>query len=164
MTIPLLSPGDIFLTRNRPDVNNKSPGWWNHAAIYTGSCIIEAVQDGVNKVIAVKTEYFLNRYPEYLILGFKDSNKGVAAGNHAKTLLGKSYERYASILNDEDGDNCCSLISRCYNLATGQYLYFYWPDTILAGVWFYNDLYEKYHHKDYDNWTPPIDWYAGRIF
>jgi len=158
-----LSSGDIILTRNTFEIGNFSPGWWNHVGIFTGHSIIEAIEDDIHQVIEIETEYFLKRYPEILVVEFLNKEHGLKAAYYAYQLLGRPYDKNASLKDGSSGENCCSMIAKCVSYTLNTYTQFLIPDAIVGYLVLSDELAIKYHNKDYENWKRPPDWFAGRI-
>ena len=155
--------GDIFLTRNTGEIGNANPGYWNHAAILYSpeGWVIEAQDNPINQVFAVPLTNFWERYPEILVLR-SHFDIGNSLAYHAKQLVGNRYKKLASFgprWNKKDGDNCVSVIRKCYYHATGRDLRLRQPDDIAE-----RDFIRVFHKKEYDAWTNPENRYAGAVF
>ena len=117
-----LQPGDILLTRNAGgERENRSPGWFNHAAMYVGDGIVVEAQMGQG-VIKSEVGEFLERYP---IIRVRRLVKGAEqAAEEAKQMVGLSYRRLSSMFlrqrRDERGVNCVSVVRRAVKRATGS--------------------------------------------
>lgn len=146
-----LEIGDILLTRNEggDEVENPTPGYYNHAAIYIGDGkIIEAkahVRDGKwssNKedpgaVILADEEEFFKRYPIIRILRNPKLDASLI-NNYAKNLVGMPYRSLASIFiiprKAKKGVNCVSLVRKIVEKASGIDPRWRFPDDILKDV------------------------------
>ena len=128
-----LKPGDIFLTRNLKEEDNRSPGYWNHAAIYLGNGkFAEAQGVPFNQVIISDGEEFWDRYPHFLILRWKQ-DIGQQIVDEAQKFLGSPYRKFASIfLNLKPGENCVSLVRKTVKRVTGHDPRWRRPDHILS--------------------------------
>ena len=112
--------GDIILTRNADSVGNPN-GYFNHATIAAetpqGMVIVEMQRD-FNTAIAVTVDGFFRRCPEYLILRYSNPFVASNAGRFALTQVGvPEYRLLASLkpcVKLGVGDNCVSLVRRCY--------------------------------------------------
>ena len=142
-----LEIGDILLTRNEggDEVENPTPGYYNHAAIYIGNDeIIEAqahVKNGKwssNKrdpgaVILADLNEFMKRYPIIKVLRNPKLNKDKL--NEAKKLVGTPYRLIASIFvfprKTTRGVNCVSLVRHIIQKATKRDPRWRFPDDIL---------------------------------
>jgi hypothetical protein len=129
-----LQPGDILLTRNAGgEDQNRSPGWFNHAAMYVGDGIVVEAQmhvaDGKwtddttqpGGVIESDVDEFLNRYP---IIRVRRLRAGAEqAAEEAKQMVGLGYNRMSSWFmrqrRDERGVNCVAVNRRAVTRATG---------------------------------------------
>lgn len=142
-------PGDVFLTRNTPELN-LTPGYWQHAAITTGKVIIEG-QAEPGKVIMVTLKGFLGRNPERIHLRPKDAELGKKAAEFAEDYIGSAYHRRSF--------NCVTLIRVVYGKALGFEPYWFMPDSLYRSLLFNRiDYYENYK-----GWVQPEDWYEGRL-
>jgi cell wall-associated NlpC family hydrolase len=109
---PKLQIGDVLLTRNAA-WGNPIPGWYNHAAIYDGTNVIEA-QIGDNAVKRTPLNTFYNNYP--IIDVYRHISVKLAPittmGKHSTTLVGQKYVSiqgwFPKIFS------CVSLIRVCY--------------------------------------------------
>jgi hypothetical protein len=157
--------GDIILTRNAEYIGNSSPGYWNHAAISCGSYVVEA-QEEPNAVIAVKPNYFLARYPEYVILRYPDIQVAYYAAKAGYSLVGTPYRKISSLFfflrKSQRGENCVSIVRKAWKVALGRDPRWRIPDDIYREVG-YGRFYQIDHHKDYDNWVQPKEWFGGRL-
>ena len=121
-----VNPGDIILTRNAgsDEVENQSPGWWNHAAIYVGNGWVIEAQMGQG-VIVTSFDEFCKHYPYIMVLRPRGAcrHRLAAMINTAKRLVGRPYDLRASIkfwfFDFRGGDNCVSLVRSCYGYAYG---------------------------------------------
>ena len=123
--------GDIFITRNEGgDFRiNRTPGYWNHAAILTVGGIVEAQQRPWRTVLSANVDEFINRYPKIVVYRWKNHMTcslcgeecvGEKASKLAKTLVGQSYSRLASIFfGRKSGENCVSVVRKAYREALG---------------------------------------------
>ena len=115
-----LRSGDIVLTRNADAVGNPN-GYFNHTAIVAvtsrGPVIVEMQQD-FNTCIAVRADCFFRRCPEYCVIRNKNAFAAETAGRFALTQVGvPEYRTLASLKPCPqlgNGDNCVSLVRRCY--------------------------------------------------
>ncbi len=141
-------PGDVFLTRNTPEFN-KTPGYWQHAAITTGKIIIEG-QEEPGKVIMVTLEGFLKRNPERILLRPINKDIGLKAVEYAEDYVGVPYNRRSF--------NCVTLIRTVYAKALGYDYYWLTPDSLYRSL-----LFNRFDYYENKNWVKPEDWYAGRL-
>lgn len=110
----LLQPGDVFITReNMCFTNLLIPGFYTHAAIYTGNGFItEATGIGVHQV---PVEKFLFEKDHVMLLRakFTDADHAASAANIAKSLQGDPYDF------DFTGDNtafyCAEVVWYAYD-------------------------------------------------
>lgn len=115
-------PGDIFVTRNAEESENTSPGHWNHMAIYVGqNQVVEAQVD--QGVIYSDLAEFIARYSEILVLRLREGD-GQLMADAARQYVKNPYNRLGSLpfrlRPPEQGDNCVSLMRRCYIAAKGR--------------------------------------------
>lgn len=141
-------PGDIYLTRNTPELN-KTLGYWQHAAIVANGLIIEG-QAGPGQVILVREDYFRKRNPEHIVLRSTNQEIAQRAAIAAFNYIGVKY--------DVKFFNCVTLVRRCFSDAGKGFLWLM-PDGIERCKFFERVEY----FSDYINWEQPLDWYAGRI-
>lgn len=144
-------PGDVFLTRNIPELN-QSPGYWQHAAICntSGKLVIEG-QAEPGKVIIVTLAGFLSRNPERIHLRPKDAELGKKAAEFAEDYVGYTYNRITF--------NCVTLIRTVYGKALGYDPYWLMPDGLYR-----SSLFDRIdYYENYKNWKKPEDWYEGRL-
>ncbi len=132
----LYLPGDVFVTRNGGgDEFNRTPGYFNHAAMYVGeSRIVEAQQHVVNGILTEDTSQsgavivsdineFWERYPIIVIYRLNVAHAvGLAAARHARDLVGTRYRRVASIFrilrHPRRGMNCVAVVRQAVAHAT----------------------------------------------
>lgn len=164
--------GDIILTRNPPGMgSNRTPGFWNHAAIIaagdSGAYVVE-VQRDFPEVIASDLDAFLARYPEWVVLR-KERRHGQRAAFAAYEAVGEptKYCLAASLkvkIRDPaiDRENCVSFVRKCYLAATGRDYHWGKPDHIWQGR-----HHQGFHieiRKEADpSWRPPEDPWAGLL-
>jgi hypothetical protein len=114
-----LKYGDILLTRNTDD--NYTPGYWNHASIVTYNGVVEAQTAPFNKVIVSVEGEFIRRYPEILLVRYKDALVAAKASKFAIDSIGKGYRKIASLFyflrKPSDGENCVSVVRRAWKKA-----------------------------------------------
>ncbi len=143
-------PGDVYLTRNIPEYN-ESPGYWQHVVICNGMAVIEA-QAEPGCVIMVDEECFRRRNPEWLHL--RNCNVTPVLGSHLAILaqgrIGTPYDKRKA--------NCVTLVREVYNEAFGLRYTWLAPSGIARDTRFKSIE----HHKDYEHWVKPADWYEGR--
>lgn len=127
-----LKPGDIILTRNENEEDNGSPGYWNHTSIYVEQGVVEAQAEPWDTVKFSEIEEFFSRYPKYEIFRWKDdTSAGKKAANFARTMIGKPYKMFASIFfRRRKGENCVSVVRKCYDEALGYDTGWRFPDDI----------------------------------
>ena len=111
--------GDFILTRNLKEEDNTSPGYWNHCAIYIGDNHIVEAQAGPNAVIMSDLTEFFNRYPQIIVLRVTDEDSMAAKMvEEGKALVGTPYRKIASIFNSlrnsRRGENCVTVVRKCY--------------------------------------------------
>ncbi len=129
----IIEPGQFLLTRNLKESDNTSVGYWNHCAICVPDGIIEA-QIGQGVILSDKEE-FINRYPQIIVLDM--SNHLQVLGrmvDKAESLLKSKYRKYMSIfffLGKRDGENCVSLVRKCYIAGFTKDPYWLIPDDLL---------------------------------
>jgi uncharacterized protein YycO len=87
----MLKPGDIFVTRNKDEAENQSPGYWNHVALYTNQGVIEGQSPPWNSVICSELNEFKNRYYKWNVYRFNE-DVGAKAAAKALSLVGKPYQ------------------------------------------------------------------------
>jgi len=99
MNVNLLLPGDILVTRNYKEEDNGMPGYWNHIAIFTGNSVVEAQMPPWDTVIQSEIEEFVKRYARIQVYRWKNKPPefGEKIANHARTLVGKPYNMWASL-------------------------------------------------------------------
>ena len=115
-----LRSGDIVLTRNADAVGNPN-GYFNHVTIVVetphGFVIVEMQQE-FNTAIMVRADAFFCRCPEYCIIRHRNPFGAEKAGRFAIAQVGvPQYRTLASLkpcLLIGNGDNCVSLVRRCY--------------------------------------------------
>jgi len=158
-----VKPGDILLTRNMGgDEANPSPGYYNHSAIISNDNWVVEAQAEPNSVIAVPIWNFFDRYPEILILRCTKDDVATRTANMTFKYLGREYAPYMSgrpLYLWKHKDNCVSLIRRIYNSVTGMSYKWRIPDDFTQTEW----LQKVALKKDYDNYKPPTDRFAGMI-
>ena len=136
----MFEPGDIFVTRNADEKQNRNPGYWNHVAILTKMGVVEAQMTPWDTVICNTLYEFTNRYPQIQVyrwngvvkkdkiicaeeVDFKETEQiRLRAAQKAITLIGKKYTMWASLfpnLRRFRGDNCITVIRRAYKEACG---------------------------------------------
>lgn len=147
--------GDILLSRNAGgEVNNESPGYYNHSAIIGPlNWVIEA-QRTPDSIIAVPIWYFFERYPEILVLRCTNTKTAEKTGEMATRFVGRFYDTYMTIRPLwlwRSGDSCISLIRRVYNVVTGEDYKWRIPDSLLKVQW----LEKVALKKDYKNYVEP---------
>lgn len=142
-------PGDLYLTRNIPELN-LTRGYWQHVALTSGRLVIEG-QAEPGQVIMVFEESFLRRNPERLHLRPKDSAIGLKALGAMEGFVGEPYHRFLA--------NCTTYVKRAYAAALGYKPKWVWPDDIAKSQLFL----VLEHYQDYENWSQPEDWYEGRV-
>lgn len=140
MTDTIFKPGDVFTTRNLggEDVNT-SPGYYNHVGIYTGfNKVVEAQVEPFNKVIVSDLDEFCDRYYHWLLLRHYDLNTAIYAASLAYKSVGVIYSRKASIYRhlrpQANGENCVSLVRRCYKESLGYDPRWHKPDHLANDV------------------------------
>jgi hypothetical protein len=158
-----VQPGDIFLTRNKGDDEtvNTSPGYYNHAAIFSVKNWVIEAQAAPNSVIAVPVWNFFERYPEILVLRPQNKSVAIRTAETAPKFLGQGYGLYTSIRplwRWPSKDNCTSLIRRIYNVVTGYDYRWHIPDSFLKTTW----LTKVALKKDYESHID-IEGYKGVI-
>ncbi len=119
--LPTLQPGDILLTRNELEEENRSPGYWNHSAVYVGDNTVVEAQDGPGEVIVADWEEFYNRYPRMMYLRPDPSYvDGIVA--EAKNLIGQKYTKWASLFRylRKRYDNCVSVVRKAWRAGAGE--------------------------------------------
>lgn len=140
----ILKPGDLLVTRNENEKDNRSPGHWNHVGIYDGYGIVIEAQKDPGYVIGTPLEDFLNRYPEIRVLrGYmKWDYDRYRIATEARMLQGKRFRVLASLTRffrrkRSRGENCVSTARRAYLKATG--IDFGWriPDDVERDCRFY---------------------------
>lgn len=139
--------GDIYLTRNIPELN-KFPGYWQHMAFSCGWAVVEAQQEP-GCVIFVEEGAFRRRNPERLQLRHKRMTPEIAhrACQIAESKIGSPYA------------GCVPLVRGVLNEALGTNYYWMFPDRYARC----RDFVTVEHFKDYEHWVQPSDWYEGRI-
>lgn len=103
-------PGDIFVTRNQDERLNRTPGYWNHVAIYTDNGIIEGQSYPWKSVICSEITEFQNRYYKFRVYRWNEE-VGKNAAIIAKHLVGRLYRRYKF--------NCVTVVRSAYYKALG---------------------------------------------
>jgi hypothetical protein len=145
-----LEIGDILLTRNEggDEIENPTPGYYNHAAIYIGdNKILEAqahIKDGKwssdknlpGSVILADTNEFINRYPIIKVMRKVNIDKNKIADS--KEFVGAPYKRLASFFiflrKPTDGVNCVSLVRHVIKKATRRDPMWRIPDDISKDI------------------------------
>jgi len=167
MSIPPHQAGDIYITRNTDAVGNRSPGYWNHCAMFVGDGMIIEAQEK-HGVIVVAPEEFRRRYPHYLRLRYKGhSSVCLRACIYAMRTVGTPYKKIASIWRRlrraSRGENCVSVVRRCWRDAFKHIgkrdPRWKRPDHVAQSHHF--QVIEEY--EDYENWTMPDSWTEGRL-
>lgn len=109
-----LLPGDIFATRNADELDNETPGYWNHLAVCVGENLIVEGQSR-RGVIYTGLQEFLDRYPEIRVLRLREGD-GFAIADEACRHVGTPFWKLASLprflRRTERGNNCVSLVRR----------------------------------------------------
>lgn len=124
-----LEPGDLLTTINFVDVDNNTPGEWNHMAIYVGDDMIVESQESRGGVVSTPLSDFWGKYLRIRIFRL-DRTRFVeynticdAAIASAKKEIGVKYWMYASIKRHlrpvSRGENCVSLVRRVYSKPLG---------------------------------------------
>ena len=130
-----LQIGDILLTRNAGgEDQNRSPGWYNHAAITTAAGIVEAQMHVVNGkwsddksapggVILSESQEFWDRYPIILVRRLPGLGVGEKAAEKAQEFIGTPYWRiprlFRGLRNLERGVNCVVVVRASVAYAVG---------------------------------------------
>ena len=156
--------GDIYLTRNTEEVGNDTRGFWNHAAIVSRRLTVIEAQMEPNAVIEVDMKSFRDRYPEWIRLNTGNKKVQEMMAIYADRLVGNPYRRLMSVwrrtnLSSARGENCVSVVRKCFKYATGRDPMWMLPDDIAKSRY----LVKRYHKKDYRNWRKPRSWFQGRI-
>ena len=156
--------GDIFLTRNAGgDEMNTSPGYFNHAAIYSINYWTVESQQYPNSIIAVPVWHFLNRYPEVLVLRPRNAEIARKTADFALQMVGRKYNKYESIRPLwlwHGGDNCVSAVRRIYYYITNIDYRWRFPDQIRRTTTLFTEV---AHKKDYENYEFPDEVYKGMV-
>jgi len=115
-------PGDVFVTRNADESDNTTPGFWNHVAVYVGQdvygkhLVVEG-QIAPGKVIYSQLSEFIARYPHIRLLRLRMGNTQTFVDT-AIRQIGTPYRKLASfpvfLRPPERGNNCLSVVRRCY--------------------------------------------------
>lgn len=116
-------PGTVFVTRNRDEEQNTSPGHYNHLAIYVGHDSIVECQAGLVEhgkgqgVICTRVKDFLARdYTPIIILQPRRAANGRLAAETAISLVGLPSRDFSSLIpilsmrQQDKGLNCVSVI------------------------------------------------------
>lgn len=141
-------PGDVYLTRNVPELN-QTPGYWQHVAISNGWAVIEAQAPGV---IMVREEAFRRRNPERLLLRPRLPEQVCSdVATAAETYIGWAY--HARRLN------CVTLARLAFAMASDRSFTWRSPSALARD----RLLREVEHYENYEDWTQPSDWYEGRL-
>jgi cell wall-associated NlpC family hydrolase len=131
LTVETLQLGDIFLTVNAKEEDNRSPGYWNHCAIYAGdNRVVEAQADPGKVIISGLTE-FLARYPKIQVMRVKQlatktgSRAGEVMAQAALKLEGRTYRALVSRFKkleraERKGENCVTVVRRAYYDGFGE--------------------------------------------
>lgn len=130
-----IMPGSVFVTRNRNEAENLSPGHFNHLAIYVGNGIVIESQGGIVEhglgrgVIRTQLGDFLSRdYVPILILEPVEPAVGLRAAAIAETLVGLPFRKWSSLPGvdraraRQRGMNCDSVIRYSFRQASGMRL------------------------------------------
>lgn len=130
-----IMPGSVFVTRNRIEAENTSPGHFNHLAIYVGNGIVIESQGGIVEngqgrgVIRTQLGDFLSRdYVPILILEPVDPAVGLRAAAIAETLVGLPFRKWSSLPGVDRprairrGINCDSVVRYSFRQASGMRL------------------------------------------
>lgn len=139
--------GDIYLTRNTPELN-KFPGYWQHVAFSCGWAVVEG-QAEPGCVIFVEEGSFRRRNPEHLQLRHKRMTPALAhrACEIAESKIGEPYK------------GCVPVVRSILNEALGTRYPFISPN----GFARCRDFIIVEHFEDFEHWVQPADWYEGRI-
>ena len=130
-------PGDIFLTRWADEEKNTTPGHWNHAAILMDGWQIVEAQMAPNTVLVEDFDVFWNRYAEIVVLRVNHvlgHSIGLRMASNARLIVGSPYRKIASGFNflrrSGRGENCVSVVRKCYRDAVGDDPGWTYPDDI----------------------------------
>lgn len=116
-----LRSGDLVLTRNADSVGNPN-GYFNHVGIVVetprrGLAVVEMQQE-FDTAIAVTAEAFFRRYPEYMVVRYRNALVAGRAGRNAWAQIG--VPRYAALASVKpcvrlgNKENCVSFVRHCY--------------------------------------------------
>lgn len=91
-------PGTVLISRNTDERENRSPGYWNHLALYVGNLEVIESQEGLG-VIRTPTQQFLDRsYSKIQAFVPRDEGTAVLAIRRAERLVGIRYAPMSSLL------------------------------------------------------------------
>lgn len=128
--------GTVLISRNLDEIENTSPGYWNHCAIYVGGPII--IESQMNEgVIKTYLDTYMARAYTWFALTPIDSAVGLLAAEKANTLLGLPYRKLSSlwrrVRNEERGMNCVDAGFRVpYEFALKKsFAFVHWPDDVV---------------------------------
>lgn len=157
--------GDILLTRNAGgESENRSPGWYNHAAIVTKQGIVEAqmhVRHGQwtndttapGAVILSDPQEFWDRYPIILVRRLDQHEIAEQVARRAEAMVDTMYRRLASMFRilrrKERGLNCVAVVRGAVSDTVGYDPNWKTPDHIAASRLLYT-----VHEKWADGGTP----------
>jgi hypothetical protein len=121
--------GDILISRNYKERDNRTPGYWNHAAIIygpegTGEIRIIEAQPKPGQVILSDWSLFYHRYSFILLLRHHSNAVRICMAGQAFALVGAPYrwmDTVNRVLRDpfKRGANCLGIIRRGYRDCTG---------------------------------------------
>lgn len=108
--------GTVLLSRNHDESQNRTPGYWNHLAMFVGNGEIVESQAGRGVVIA-KLDDYLARPQSVKCIYPRDLAAGDKAAEFARSYVGRPYRWSSSItpnLSPTYGKNCVSPITEAY--------------------------------------------------
>ena len=163
----LIQVGDILLTRNAGgEDQNRSPGWYNHAAIYTEAGVVEAqahVKNGQwtddktapGAVILSELNEFWDRYPIILVRRLPDEAEARQAADRAESSIDTHYRMISSwfrrLRPDARGLNCVAVVRKAVGVARGRDPGWRRPDDI-ARSGLLTTVYEKKPVGEVSEW------------
>lgn len=116
--------GTVLVSRNPRELDNTTPGYWNHLAIYLGNYQLVEAQAGQGVIQTSNRDYNARGCLWYPLFP-RDTVVGQEAARFAQTLVGLPYRADASLLGDRDpvrGVNCVSVVRLSYEHALGYRL------------------------------------------
>lgn len=129
-----MKTGDVFLTRSLGGIANIWPGYWNHAAIWTGKSVIESLMPVLNEpypdfkggVVEQSFDKWLENQVHWSQWRCVDEKAAKKAAKHAFKMVGKRYSFTSSLRHwfgfktEFQNVNCLSVLRLCYQKGFGE--------------------------------------------